>query len=904
MKSFFGQRKIFPFFQLFGLYLGAILCLFIWGLSVTGILNGASSFIYDSFARITPQQNGNSEDILLVEADYSSQSQGDETWLRLLETLDHKGARQVVFFFLPGNVSANFYQTASSLDYVFFGRKVIQRSEEDTATMWLEPLPPQAASENIRTGVLPPLTVNYGMYRDYRPFMTIDGQSLPHVTVVAARARSEQPVDPPNPFRVDFIGQHRPLPTIGLSRIFSEDIIQELIKDKTVLVGFKPPFPYTGYSTPVTPDSSSMTPLQYHGLALQTVFNHNEVRFPRSWEILLCLVVVIGLALIIHQTYGSFIHLVWGGILFVIAPLASWLLLVFTRYWFPLGEVLLVYTLFLLLISARDGLLRNRLALRILLDQSLKKQEKVMPKSFFRSQEYWPLVVNMIKQTLNIERTIFLEAMEGDHRVREVIALNISLESIQERRRDYHRTPYKTAIEKNTAIPVDSYFKSLPENEHQYLVPLNFFGQVQGFWAFSIDTEVERQTPELLNLVNSLAREIGELLYRRKQWIVAGKWQNNPLRKLLNMEKHHEPYQEINRITAFLVRRLSVLESVFNALETGTILYNPFGMVVQSNRKMTQLSKTLNINAYNMSALDFAVHLTGENPEKIRQLLGRVIVNYETKQLSISNVGDNKQDLILKVRPLLAVDENSGGSGSQPIEMNGFLFEIIDMEHAVGLGRDQENVWLSSLKHVQGELESFAGNMEAALSGPQEQSEEEHCRRVWQEYDTILHSIRSLEERMHRELLNGGAGAYPVDVVETIKKIIKIVQPDAELRKIQLSLQAPDAVPRTLAVAEELMDLIQAIISLLIADALDGSTVTIAVELDQEEILCSLSNAGVGMPDETFQRFLSSPGLKDRIEFQMIHRTLPELKRWQAALSGSSVFGQGHSFRLTLTPFA
>jgi len=417
---------------------------------------------------------------------------------------------------------------------------------------------------------MPPSSTAYGIHRDYQAAVTLGSQSLPHVTLLAARERTGKQYNPPNPFRVDFIGQHRSLPKISLSRIVSEDIIQELIKDKTVLVGFTPPFPFKGYSTPVTPDSSSMSPLEFHGLALQTLLNHTELRFPRPWETLACLLVVTGLSLIIHQTSGAFIHLTMGSILFIVTPLASWLLLVFTKNWFPVVEVLLPFALFLLFISARDRLLRNRLALQILLDQSLKRQEKIMPKSFFRSEDYWPLVVNMIKQTLNLKRSIFLETVEGDHRVREVIALNMSLDDIQERRRDFQRTPYKTAIEKNTAIPVDSYFKSLKGGEQPYLVPLIFFGQIQGFWAFSIDAETETQTPELLNIANILAREIGEMLFRRKQWVEEGRWRDSPLRKFLNMEKHHEPYHEINRITAFLVRRLSVLESVFNALETGT----------------------------------------------------------------------------------------------------------------------------------------------------------------------------------------------------------------------------------------------------------------------------------------------------------------------------------------------
>ena len=123
----------------------------------------------------------------------------------------------------------------------------------------------------------------YGIHRDYQASITIGELTLPHVTLLAARQRTGKKYNPSNPFRVDFVGKHKSLPKIGLSRIVSGDIIPELIKDKTVLVGLKPPFPYKGYSTPVTPDSSSMSPLEYHGLALQTLLNETELRSPPPW---------------------------------------------------------------------------------------------------------------------------------------------------------------------------------------------------------------------------------------------------------------------------------------------------------------------------------------------------------------------------------------------------------------------------------------------------------------------------------------------------------------------------------------------------------------------------------------------------------------------------------------------
>lgn len=902
MKQFFTKKKQDRHFHFLGLYLGVTLCLLAWSLSVTGLLDTPSSLAYDFFVWITPNQTKTSEEILLVEAEYKSRFEGDETWLRLLNTLDQNGAKQVIFFFFPENVSRSFYQTASDLDYVLFGQKLIQQSTKKHSNKLL-PLPPQTAGINLRIGSLPPPLTAHGMHRDYQTNIPLGSQSLTHVTLLAAQGRTGKKYNPPNPFRIDFVGQNRTLPKISLARVLSEDIIQELVKDKTVLVGFTPPFPFSGFSTPVTPDSASTSPLEYHGLALQTLLNHTELRFPYSWEILTYLFLLISLSLIVHQTFGSFIHFIMGVLLVLVVPVACWLLLVFTKTWFPIVEIFLAFSLFLLFVIARDRLLRNRHAWQILLDQSLKKQEKVMPKSFFRSEDYWPLVINMVKQTLNIRRSIFLETVEGDHRVSEVIALNISLKEIRERRRDYHRTPYKTAIEKNTAIQVDSYFKSLGDDELSYLVPLNFFGQVQGFWAFTIDIEAKSQTQEILNTANILAREIGEMLFRRKQWVEEGRWQNNPLRKLLNMEKHYEPYYEVTRITTFLVRRISILQSVFNTLETGTIMYTTFGMVVQSNRRMDQLSKSLNINAYGMSALDFGVHLTGKSPEKMRQILGRVIVKGETIQLPISIMGDKKQDMTLTIRPLTALgDMIVDKTKPQPIEMTGFLFEIIDVTNLTNSSHKQKQLYQNNLKHLQEKLGLFSGNLKALLHVQHNKNEKETCQRLIQKYDAIIHSIQSFEKRMEQRRLTKNPDIFPVDLLETLNGTIDTVQPDAKKRNVHISIQSADTIPLIQADPKGIADLLGAIFSLLIADALDDSTIIISVNSHQNEIMCSLVNVGVGMPPETFQRFLTSPDRADREEFQIIHRVLPNLQQWQATFLGTSDFGVGLSFELLLMP--
>jgi signal transduction histidine kinase len=306
-----------------------------------------------------------------------------------------------------------------------------------------------------------------------------------------------------------------------------------------------------------------------------------------------------------------------------------------------------------------------------------------------------------------------------------------------------------------------------------------------------------------------------------------------------------------------------------------------------------------------MSALDFGVHLTGKSPEKMRQILGRVIVNRETIQLSVSVVGDKKQDMTLTIRPLIASDDAVlDKKESQPIEMNGFLFEIIDMPNLRNSNHNQKQLYQHNLKHLEEKLRSFSGNMKTLLNARQNDNEEETCRRLKQKYDAVIHSIQSFEKRVHQELLTENPDIFPVDLLETLNNTINKVQPDAKKRTIHISVQSADIIPLVQADPEGITDLLGAIISLLVADALDDSTIIISVNLHQDKIICSLVNVGVGMPPKTFQRFLASPDRADRDEFQKIHRVLPNLQQWQATFSGTSDFGQGLSFKLLLMPMS
>ncbi|MEZ5594504.1 MAG: hypothetical protein R3F53_28990 [Gammaproteobacteria bacterium] len=77
---------------------------------------------------------------------------------------------------------------------------------------------------------------------------------------------------------------------------------------------------------------------------------------------------------------------------------------------------------------------------------------------FFEADNPWRQITHMVEQFLNVECWIFPN-WHTTHHLQELYSLNCKLDDIAERRRDYRRTPYSTALQENLPIRL----------EHSYL---------------------------------------------------------------------------------------------------------------------------------------------------------------------------------------------------------------------------------------------------------------------------------------------------------------------------------------------------------------------------------------------------------------------------------------------------
>lgn len=249
----------------------------------------------------------------------------------------------------------------------------------------------------------------------------------------------------------------------------------------------------------------------------------------------------------------------------------AWLALVFLRLWLPLTELILLQAVLCVFQVRYKSVREDRTLRRLVLETSARLQRRIMPASVTSPDQHWAQVLEMIRQTLSLNRLIFLERTERTApRVKEVKALNCSLSDIDEQRRDCRRPPYTAAIKEGGPVLVEAFLKPALQGERQYVAPLVYAGEVLGFWAFGILEKEVAQLERYPELIRDFGAQLSELLYARLSREREQKREGGLLLQILRMERATRVHRTLERLVTFLDRRLGGLERVFDGLGTSS----------------------------------------------------------------------------------------------------------------------------------------------------------------------------------------------------------------------------------------------------------------------------------------------------------------------------------------------
>lgn len=886
-----------------GIVIFLLITLLLWSMSILGVLRLPENLVYDAFVQLAPERERATDRVFLLESGLETWNRGDGLWGPLLELLHRNGAAQIVFMRPPPNASEAFFREAGRMGNVWFGRAVVP-PDPPVRESRLEPLPNAAKGTAARFAPLVLPSPEHGVHREHAARIRLRGEVRDTLMLKAARAALGRTVDAGDRFLVNFNGRAQGLARISVQRALAGQAVPEVVKGRCVLIGFALPPVFPGLQIPLQGGKKKVSLLEYHAYALDTLLDRSWIREAGPWPKLACIALVAVIGVVLYQLLQFRAALWFTGLALGLYLVLAWGLLVYGRLWLPVLEIGLAQVALFAVVWRRRQAVQMDAVRELLLRLTREMRERLFPEDFADSEDSWSRIIVLITQTLRLERGIFLETLENDHRVREIASYRCSLTDIQERRRDFHRTPYTTALNQAGPVRVEGYLTAAGEDEIQYLVPLYFSGRVEGFWAFGVRSDQPRTIPNFEPLIKTYADEIAAQLQQRRERLRERKRRARFLSKILRLEAGELPLLEIDRAFFHLRRRLRLLEAIQDRMHAATVVYDLFGRVVQVNEPMSVLLERFGFRLFEMTAADMASGLTGQDLEQVRATLRQVVNHGESVSLPVSRTLGLDVDHVLHIHPVRQDEQTALPDGGRyPFQVMGILFEVTQLIGLSEMGDLREILFDWSSANCLGDLQWIRETASAlARSGGGPRERETLLRGIEERTEHLLQMARRMGEVSSSEFLAGSPEFYPVEVLRAVKKAWRAVVPPAKGPPAPLNVDTPRQVNMVFAHRARLERLLRALMHLLVEDAGDPASVTARITQEGGDLFLSLASEGYGLPQPHVEELLEQgePRSGEPAEWETLRRMRPVVAAWGGSLEARSGIGQGLSFVLRL----
>lgn len=894
----------------------------VWVGSQLQFFRAPDGWIYDQLVQIGGWPTSEAPSVLMVEIGPTTELT-ETLAIGVLEHLHELGARQTLFLTLPPKTSQHFYQKAQEYGNVLLAEPI--GPDRHAHTILPTPQPSRGSSDQspVRVGALSLPEAEFGVYRRATTMVRVGDDLYPSLAWLAAN--NDQGDLAPSTYLVNFNHGRNWLPRVSLDRVLNLGLIPELVRDRTVLIGTTHPSTTPGLHTPLDYRHDGMSVLEFAAYSVDTKLRSKEIRETPT----VLNLAVLGLIGLVNLLVYQWFHLdrsTWFNAALVAAYVGlGWLLLHGLELWIPIAEMATAQVL-MFWFFVRLKLMRDDQDLRhTILQKMTKLQEYMLPPDFYRVDEHWAQVITFVDQTLNLNRVIFLEKVEGDHRIREVKALRCSLADIDERRRDFERSPYKEAIAECGPIKLKErlFFKN-PTDQlcEQYLVPLLFGGEIQGFWAFDAMPSAVDSTENFLGNIQTFANQIAELLYHRHRWLKRRDAESNAIRRFFQLEAGTASSREIGQLLDLLERRLNALQIVFNGLETASIQYDLFGRVVQLNKSMEDILRRQELPGYRMTALDLLVEGFNIHPTRARRLLRQVVADHREFRILATLKGNEAQHISVNLRPLQAPEaQPEHRTGRSPFQIAGILFELSDEKRLEKRHENREQLldWMrlkiqaelvamlegssaQSLPVASGSdilqsnhLESRFGSLPTAGTtvAPQSQSSLIRNSPFQSRVCEVLNTIDKVQTALSSAARNPSSNVCPVDLHPFLTSAIGETARLIEEKKIKLDATIPRLTGLVKVQPDQLRRLLKALLTTLITDAVTKSVLTVHLQDSGKSLKLTCQNFGFGIPDKHLQSHLWKPGVSVTEELKDLRDAVQAVPTWNGRIEIHSKVGVG-----------
>ncbi len=422
----------------------------------------------------------------------------------------------------------------------------------------------------------------------------------------------------PSRFRIFFPGGPGSLPFVEARQLFDDPVSIELLRDRVVLIGSAPTSVHEAVAGPLARGDRRMSPLEFHGHVVNTLLaNRPIVDLPAHWRLVLMMATALALP-VWHErrragTGAWQLIAMWTCTLLVATALLGW-----AHVWIRPASLLLLQLGSCLLLWERRCVALQRDVQSFGVDVVGCARRHAWPVRFVASANPWEHVAELIDQLLSPNRLVLMRSTPGEMYVREVSALGCTFKDITERRRDYRREPYSTALAEGRPIPVHQTrcLLSPLDDECQYLTPMVFRGELLGFCLVGVSAAVVESDEGFLDELWSVAEQGAEMLHRHTE-----------LSKAHGASTYRidGPTSGVDRILAEmstsvrqLMGRIIRLEDIFGAATVPSLVFDLYGHVLIANSRMDQLLDAEQVGPMRNASLPLLAELAGEKLETVR----------------------------------------------------------------------------------------------------------------------------------------------------------------------------------------------------------------------------------------------------------------------------------------------
>ena len=894
--------RLLPSGRFSGPLIIAVVTVAVWLGGFTSVVRLTDRAVYDRVLRLAQSFRDHRPDVLLVSLGHEPRRVSTEDFVRAIGLLDELGARVVVLLDLDDETALALAELDLPHPRVVIGR-TLRRSPADPSladVAWISDPP-----SNVAFGVaaLPPPEA--GVYRHQFAALEIDGSTYPTVEAAAASAFADEARDVHSsaaPFLLNFSGGPGSLPTVDVERLLSRGLVSDLVEGRVAILGAIESDPTAGLYTASASDGPLMTALEYRGYAIDTLVSRRAIWEPPPLLNLLLIFLLVSTSSVAYHRLSPVLVDWLTPVVLVVCLLSGVLLLGLFWTWVPVSSFVVAIMLVYLLVT-RSRLGQRDLALRQLLQSSaVKMRDRLWPQNFYVSQDPWPQIASMINDTLGLERAVFLERVSGEQRTREIHALNGALSAVQERRRDYTREPYLTAIHENRPVEVTDFLSPALASERQYLVPLSFAGQVLGFWALAVAKQQASAYDDLPGVLMRFGEELAELLHHRA--ILREKSDRSGFLKKVFSIGELDLYRRVGMALSLMKRRLDRVDSLLRGMRTPTMVYDIFGRVRESNPEMLAILTEERLAPYEMTALDTVVALTGETPTKVRKYLRHVILEQGSISLRANLPSRQGSKFLLALRPLVDEGEPDGYGEPAPFGVFGFGLELVNTTALEQLTEMKAELSRRLGIQVRNNLASI--QMSSSLLGRKDapkEVREEAVQLLDRKIQSTVEIVGDCQDYLALDVEEPSPQqGCPTSARPILSDVLSELSSEFEERHIDVKLDEPALMNQVFAEEGQLRTLLRSILAYLTRDASDGSDIRATIEEAETFTSFRFSNEGYGIPGEDLNRFLSgegtgsddSRGLRDGMRW---------VRQWGGSFEADSRVGEGTQFVFALRRF-